>query len=207
LNGATDNPLLFEGEAVSGGNFHGAPLAIAADILKIAMSQVGALAERQIDRLVDPPPGSGLSSMLVADEAHAGLHSGMMMLQYTAASLCLENQALAGPDSTRSLPTSAGQEDLNPNAATAARNLRSLVANVRSILAIELLAAGQALDLRFLASPGDRPPRGVRRAHEAVRSRVPFLPRDEPLAPHIQALTEMLHDPSSLERVEASYDR
>ena len=199
LNGATDNPLLFEGEAVSGGNFHGAPLAIAADILKIAMSQVGALAERQIDRLVDPPPGSGLSSMLVADEAHAGLHSGMMMLQYTAASLCLENQALAGPDSTRSLPTSAGQEDLNPNAATAARNLRSLVANIRSILAIELLAAGQALDLRFLASPGDRPPRAIQRAHEAVRSRVPFLPRDEPLAQHIQALNEMLQDPTSLE--------
>lgn len=207
LNGATDNPLLFEGEAVSGGNFHGAPLAIAADILKIAMCQVGALAERQIDRLVDPPSGSGLPPMLVADEVHAGLHSGMMMLQYTAASLSLENQALAGPDSVRSLPTSAGQEDLNPNAATACRNLRSLVANVRSILAIELLAAGQALDLRFLASPGDRLPRGVQRAHEAVRSRVPFLPRDEPLARHIQALNEMLQDPTSLEDSLSSHVR
>lgn len=196
LNGATDNPLLFEGEAVSGGNFHGAPLAIAADILKIAMAQVGALAERQIDRLVDPPHGSGLPPMLVADEAHAGLHSGMMILQYTAASLCLENQSLAGPDSVRSLPTSAGQEDLNPNAATACRNLRSLVANVRSILAIELLAAGQALDLRSLASPAARPAPGIRRAHGAVRSRVPFLQRDEPLSPHIQALIELLQDPT-----------
>ncbi len=199
LNAATDNPLLFEGQAVSGGNFHGAPLAIAADMLKIAMCQVGALAERQIDRLVDPPSGSGLPPMLVAEEAHAGLHSGMMMLQYTAASLSLENQALAGPDSVRSLPTSAGQEDLNPNAATACRNLRSLVANVRSILAIELLAAGQALDLRFLASPGMRSPRPIQWAHEAVRSRAPFLQRDEPLAPHIQALHEMLQDPTSLE--------
>ncbi|MGH2606060.1 MAG: aromatic amino acid lyase, partial [Anaerolineales bacterium] len=138
------------------------------------------------------------SSMLVADEARAGLHSGMMMLQYTAASLCLENQALAGPDSVRSLPTSAGPEDLNPNAATACRNLRSLVANGRSILAIELLAAGQALDLLSLTSPGDRPPQAIQRAHEAVRSRVPFLTRDEPLAPHIQALNEMLQDPALL---------
>lgn len=207
LNAATDNPLLFQDEAVSGGNFHGAQLAVAADTFKIALVQVGALAERQIDRLVAGGPGSGLPPMLVADEAHAGLHSGMMMLQYTAASLCLENQALAGPDSVRSLPTSAGQEDLNPNAAAACRSLRSLVTNLRSILAIELLAAAQALDLRFPGGSGDHPGRAVQRARQAVRDRVPFLPRDEPLAPHIQALAAMIHDTGFLEVVAASLDR
>jgi histidine ammonia-lyase len=207
LNAATDNPLLFDGTAISGGNFHGAPLALAADQLKIALAQVGSLAERQIDRLVSPPAASGLPSMLVAAEGGAGLHSGLMMLQYTAASLCLENQALAGPDSVRSLPTSGGQEDINPNAATAGRHLRQMVANLRSILAIELLAAAQAFDLLGRSRESSRPGRAGRLAHAAIRARVPFLLGDAPLAPHIESLSKMLSDSEWLEPRKASPER
>jgi histidine ammonia-lyase len=191
LNAATDNPLLFDGQAVSGGNFHGAPIALAADLLKTALTSAGALAERQIDRLVSAPLQTGLPPMLVGRPDKAGLQSGLMMLQYTAASLCLENRSLAAPDSVHSLPTSGGQEDLNPNAATAAKNLHQIVHNLRSILAIELMAAAQALDLLSPLAVR-KPGHGVHRAHTSIRSRIPFLASDEPLSPLIEAIGLML---------------
>ncbi|MEX1247645.1 MAG: aromatic amino acid lyase, partial [Anaerolineales bacterium] len=123
INAATDNPLLFgSGESISGGNFHGEPVGMAMDFLKIALCEVAAISERRTYLLLDGHMNGGLPPMLVAEGQAAGVNSGMMLLQYVAASLVLENQTLASPDSVRSLPTSAGKEDHNANAMTAARH-------------------------------------------------------------------------------------
>ena len=192
VNAATDNPLLFEGQAISGGNFHGEPMAMAMDFLGIALTEVGAIAERRIARLVDEKLNFGLPSMLVGSPQAAGLHSGLMMPHYTAAALTLENQTLATPDSIRSLPTSANQEDHNANAANAARHARRMVENVARILAIELFTAAQAVDLRLRARPDLRLGRGTARAFERVRARVPFIERDQLYGPAIEALMAMV---------------
>jgi histidine ammonia-lyase len=192
LNSATDNPLLFGGQVLSGGNFHGEPLGLAADYLKIALSEVGAASERRGFRLLDGNSSAGLPPMLVGRNQDAGLNSGLMMLQYTAASLCLENQSLAAPDSVRSLPTSAGQEDHNANATTAARHLADLIANLRHILAIELLINAQALDLRLESLPQARPGSGVAAAHALIRGVVPFRTEDHPLSPDIESVSALI---------------
>jgi histidine ammonia-lyase len=204
LNAATDNPLILDGQAVSGGNFHGEPIGLAADYLKVALAEVGAVSERRTFRLLSPHVNAGLPAMLVPPEAPLGLHSGLMMLQYTAASLVLENAGLAAPDSVRSLPTSADQEDHNANAATAARHLAEVAENLRTILAIEFLAAVQALDLRLRQMPSRQPGRGVGAAREALRRRVPFLDRDRPLEPDIRSVAELLRDDEFLGEIEAS---
>jgi len=137
INAATDNPLLFApGLALSGGNFHGEPLGMAMDFLGIAMAEVGAISERRIFRLTDSRLNSNLPPMLVDHPQAAGINSGMMMPQYTAASLVLENQTLANPDSVHSLPTSAEQEDHNANSMTAARHTRQIIENTAHILAL-----------------------------------------------------------------------
>jgi histidine ammonia-lyase len=192
LNSATDNPLLFGGQVLSGGNFHGEPLGLAADYLKIALSEVGAASERRGFRLLDGRSSAGLPPMLVARNQDAGLNSGLMMLQYSAASLCLENQSLAVPDTVRSLPTSAGQEDHNANATTAARHLADVVANLRHILAIELLINAQALDLRMESLPQARPGSGVAAAHALIREVVPFRREDHPLGPDIESVSALI---------------
>ncbi len=192
LNAATDNPLLFDGEAVSGGNFHGEGLGQAADLAAIALAEVGAIAERRVARLIDGKLNDGLPPMLVGAPEAAGLHSGLMMLQYTAAALVLENQTLASPDSVRSLPTSANQEDHNANSATAGRHLRRLTENVRRIVAIELMAAAQAVDLRLRLTPGARLGHGTAQAHAAVRAAVPFVEQDQLYGPSIEALAGLV---------------
>jgi histidine ammonia-lyase len=192
INAATDNPLLINGRALSGGNFHGAPLGLAADYLKLAMCQAGALSERRLFRLVSPHTNRDLTPMLIADSSQAGLQTGMMILQYTAASLTLENQALAGPDSIRSLPTSADQEDLNANATTAGRNLLRLLENLALIIAIEFIAASQALDLRLNQMPGAKLGEGSARLHASVRRQIPFLESDAPLAGAVESLAARL---------------
>jgi len=149
INAATDNPLLFEpDEAVSGGNFHGEPIGLAMDYLGIAMAEVGAISERRIFRLTDGKLNGGLPPMLVDSLEAAGLNSGLMMPQYTAASLVLENQTLATPDSVHSLPTSGEQEDHNANATTASRHALAIIKNVCYILAVELFTASRAIVLR-----------------------------------------------------------
>jgi histidine ammonia-lyase len=192
LNAATDNPLLFDGEAVSGGNFHGEGIGQAADFAAIALAEVGALAERRVARLMDGKLNDGLPPMLAGTAEAAGLHSGLMMIQYTAAALVLENQTLAGPDSVRSLPTSANQEDHNANSATAGRHLRRLAENVRRTVAIELLAAAQAVDLRLRMTPGARLGKGTAAAHARIRAAVPFVERDQLYGPYVEALAEMV---------------
>ncbi len=149
INAATDNPLLFDpGEALSGGNFHGEPVGIAMDFLSIALSEVAAISERRINRMTDANLNSGLPPMLVDNDDAAGLNSGLMMPQYTAASLVLENCSLANPDSIHSLPTSGEQEDHNANAMTAARHTYQILANCEHVIAIEFYTASRAIDLR-----------------------------------------------------------
>jgi histidine ammonia-lyase len=199
INAATDNPLLFgPGEAISGGNFHGEPVGMAMDFLSIAMAEVGAISERRIFRLTDGKLNGGLPPMLVDSQEAAGLNSGMMMPQYTAASLVLENQTLANPDSVHSLPTSAEQEDHNANSMTAARHTRQILQNTAHILAIEMYCAARALDLRLRMMPGARMGAGVERAYRNVRAVVPYQAGDAWWGPEIELVREHIARPEFL---------
>ncbi|MEX1071907.1 MAG: histidine ammonia-lyase [Anaerolineales bacterium] len=193
INAATDNPLLFgPEETISGGNFHGEPVGIAMDFLKIALSEIAAISERRTYHLLDARMNEGLPPMLVTNAEAAGLNSGMMLLQYTAASLVLENQALAGPDSVHSLPTSAGKEDHNANAMTAARKAWQVANNAAHVLAVELTCAVRALDLRLKEMPKLHPGKGTSGAHKRIRASIPFQEGDALWGPEIEKMREML---------------
>lgn len=193
INAATDNPLLFgPGEAISGGNFHGEPVGLVMDFLSIAIAELGAISERRIFRLTDGKLNAGLPPMLVDSPEAAGLNSGMMMPQYTAASLVLENQTLANPDSVHSLPTSAEQEDHNANSMTAARNARQIISNCSHILAIELYCGSRALDLRMRQIPNVEMGKGVRSAYEKIRHSVPYQAGDAWWAPEIERVRNLI---------------
>jgi histidine ammonia-lyase len=195
INAATDNPLIFsEDEVLSGGNFHGEPVGMAMDYLGIAMSEVAAISERRIFRLTDGKLNAGLPAMLVDRTEDAGLNSGLMMPQYTAASLVLENQTLAGPDSVRSLPTSAEQEDHNANSMTAARHARSILENTTQVLAIELYSAARAIDLRLRGLPDARLGQGTQMVYHRLRQSVPYQPGDAWWGPEIQRVHEMIDE-------------
>jgi histidine ammonia-lyase len=202
VNSATDNPLLLDGRAVSGGNFHGEPVGMAADFLKIALCNAGGLAERRIFRLVSGHTSDGLPPMLVSPPEAAGLQSGLMMLQYTAASLALENQTLATPDSVRSLPTSADQEDFNANATSAARNLLRVLDNLRRIVAIELVTAARALDMRRLTLPSVSFGAGTTTIHASLRSEVPLILEDHVMVDEVEAVASMVSSGRLLEGVD-----
>jgi histidine ammonia-lyase len=179
VNAATDNPLLFGPEgALSGGNFHGEPIAMTMDFLGIALAEVGAIAERRIYRLTDGKMNCGLPPMLTDSNEAAGLNSGLMMLQYTAASLALENQSLANSDAVLSLPTSGGQEDHNANSMTAARHARQIVDNVAHILTVELYTAARAIDLRLREKSEYRVGNGTQKIYEQIRRIVPYQAGD-----------------------------
>lgn len=179
VNAATDNPLLFGSEgALSGGNFHGEPIAMTMDFLGIAMAEVGAISERRIYRLTDGKMNGGLPPMLVDTHEAAGLNSGLMMLQYTAASLALENQSLANSDAVLSLPTSGGQEDHNANSMTAARHARDIVENVTHILAIEIFTASRAIDLRLRTNPDFKLGIGSQQIFDQIRGIVAYQTGD-----------------------------
>ena len=181
-NAASDNPLVFvdTGEVISGGNFHAEPVAFAADILALAIAEIGAMAERRIALLVDGNL-SGLPPFLVRD---GGLNSGFMIAQVTAAALASENKSLAHPASVDSLPTSANQEDHVSMATYAARRLTDMVNNTAVVVGIEAMAAAQGMELnRPLKSS-----RLVEAEFDVVRARVAFLDRDRYLAPDIEAM-------------------
>jgi histidine ammonia-lyase len=173
INSVTDNPLVFpeDGVVLSGGNFHGEPLALAMDTLSIGLTQLAGISERRIDRLVNPLTNEGLPPFL---SPRGGLHSGYMIAQYVAAALASECKTASHPASVDSIPTSGLQEDYNSMGAGAALKARRVLRNARQVLAIELLLAAQALDLRRPLAPG----RGSRAAHAALRSRVPHLDED-----------------------------
>jgi len=192
INSATDNPLLIGDRAVSGGNFHGEPIGMTCDYLKIALNAAAGIAERRIFRLVSEHTSGGLPPMLVSDPQSAGLQSGLMMLQYTAASLVLESQALATPNSIHSLPTSADQEDFNANSATAARCLLQVTANLKRIVAIELLTAARALDLRRVASPEVRLGSGTSAVHARIRQAVPLVLEDHAMSEEVEVVASLV---------------
>lgn len=195
INAATDNPLLFDkGEALSGGNFHGEPIGLVMDYLSIAIAEIGAISERRTFRLTDGKLNNGLPPMLVDSMEAAGLNSGLMMPQYTAASLVLENQTLATPDSVHSLPTSGEQEDHNANAMTAARHTRRIIQNVRHVLAIELYTAARALDLRLRISPQGILGDGTRQIFDIIRDQVPYKAGDAWWEPEIDAVRSMIEE-------------
>jgi histidine ammonia-lyase len=179
---ATDNPLVFAdtGEVLSGGNFHGAPLALAFDSAAIAMTTLAGIGERRIDRLVNPDLNDGLPAFLASDP---GVSSGFMIAQVVAASLLNESKVLAHPASVDSVPTSGGQEDHVSMGMMAATKLRAIVENAEYMVAIELLAAAEALRYREPFEPGPQ----IRRVVQVVRSIAPPLEEDRPLAGDIEA--------------------
>jgi histidine ammonia-lyase len=166
---------------LSGGNFHGQAVGLACDVMAIALTNLATIAERRIDRVVHPDFNHGLPAFLAADP---GLHSGFMMAQVTAAALASECKVLSHPASVDTIPTDGNKEDVVPMAMGAALKLRRVVANVRRVLAVELMCAAQGIDLRAPL----RPARALRAAHEAVRARVPRLTEDRVLSPDIEAL-------------------
>jgi histidine ammonia-lyase len=186
LNAATDNPLVMEsGELLSGGNFHGQAVAMALDFLAIALTNLATISERRIDRLVHPDFNEGLPPFLTSD---AGVNSGFMMAQVSAAALASECKVLSHPASVDTIPTDGSKEDVVPMAMGAAWKLRRIVDNVRNVLAIELMCAAQGVDFRAPLKPG----RGVARAHATVRALVAHLDRDRVLAGDIAALSDAI---------------
>ncbi|MBO2533500.1 histidine ammonia-lyase [Planifilum fulgidum] len=194
MNAATDNPLLFPEEdlVISGGNFHGQPVALAADFLAIALAELANISERRTERLVNPNL-SGLPPFLTR---RGGLHSGYMILQYVAASLVSENKTLCHPASVDSIPSSANQEDHVSMGAIGARKLQSVVHNVTRVLAIEYLCAAQALEFA-----GKTPGLGTRIAHRLLRDRVPPLTEDREGTPDIEEAARLIEEGVLVEKV------
>ena len=182
---ATDNPLVFSdtGEVLSGGNFHGAPLALAFDYAAMAVTDLMSISERRIDRLVNPDANDNLPPFLTSQP---GMSSGFMMMQVTAVALLSEAKVLAHPASIDNVPTDGGKEDHVSMGMTAATKLRSIVDNAEIVTAIELITAAEALEYRAPLEPG----RGVKQAYEIVRGHVSRLTNDRPLAPDIQRIVE-----------------
>ena len=194
LNATTDNPLLFEGEFVNGGKFHGQSLAWAMDSLALAVHTLGAFSERRISRLVHPALNRGLPAFLAPE---GGLSSGFMIPQTVAAALVNESATLAYPASAQSIPTSADQEDFVSMGAWAGAKLHRILRNARRIVAIEWLVAGQALDLRRPARGG----RGSQAALAALRSRVPHWTKDHSPSPEIERIAEEIGSGPLLDEV------
>jgi histidine ammonia-lyase len=186
MNAATDNPMVFAetGEMLSGGNFHGEPVAMASDVMAIAVAELGSISERRIERLVNPAL-SDLPAFLARD---GGVESGLMLAHVTAAALVSENKVLAHPACVDSIPTSANKEDHVSMGATAARKAARVVANVARILAVEALAAAQALEFRrpLKTSPA------LDAAYETLRKRIPAYEGDRFLAPDIELAGELV---------------
>jgi histidine ammonia-lyase len=206
LNSATDNPLVFPdggrvpaetiatggGRVISGGNFHGEPIALALDFAKLALAELGSISERRTALLVDPRLNGGLPAFLSPDP---GRNSGLMLLQYTAAALVSEDKVLAHPASADSIPTSANQEDHVSMGAISARHARTVLQHVERIVGIELICAAQGLDLRLRTFDGDAPApgAGVAEAHRRIRARIAPLDRDREPGPDLAAAPDLVH--------------
>jgi len=189
LGSLVDNPIVFpgSGEVLSGGNFHGEPLALVCDFATIAVAELASISERRTDRMLDPARSEGLPPFLASNP---GVESGYMITQYVQAALVAENKVLAHPASVDSVPTSGGQEDHVSMGWGAARKLLQVVANVRRVIAIEMLCAAQAIDYRAPLEPGA----GSARLVAAVRDRVPPLDRDRSHAEDIETVADMIEN-------------
>ncbi len=208
LNSATDNPLIFfedDGRAtcLSGGNFHGEPVALAMDYLAIALAELGNISERRLTRLLDETSNQGtLPAFLIK---RGGLNSGFMLVQYTAAALASENKVLAHPASVDTIPASANIEDHASMGCISARKAREVLENIESILAIELFAAAQGIDFRQEMQGGDsRLGRGTAVAYELIRQRVPFLEQDATMYPYIEAVRELVRSGELVQAVDGA---
>jgi histidine ammonia-lyase len=187
LASIVDNPVIVgDGEVMTTGNFHGEPLAFAADMLAMAIAELASISERRVDRMLDPAFSRGLPPFLAP---RAGTNSGYMLAQYTAASLVSENKVLAHPASVDTIPTSGKQEDHVSMGWTAVRKLRDVVANVRACLAVEICCAALGIDLR---APVAAPSAPLRAVHALVRSRVPRMDTDREVAGQIAIIDELL---------------
>src|SRR5206468_11391246 len=182
---ATPIVLVEDDDVRSGGNFHGMPVAVAMDALALSLVSLASISDRRLYRLLDPKTSNGLPPFLVPE---SGLNSGFMLIQYTAASIVSECKALAHPASVDSIPSSAGQEDHVSMGMTGARHAREIVSNAEMVLALEAIAAAQALDLRAPLEPG--PATGA--AVHAIRALVPSVEHDREFGPDIEAAVELV---------------
>ena len=201
VNSATDNPLIFadQGKILNCGNFHGEPIAFALDLLGIVVSELGGISERRIEKLINPAL-SGLPPFLTTE---GGLHSGLMMVQVSAAALASENKVLAHPASVDSIPTSADKEDHVSMGSIAARKGRDIVRNVEHILAMELLCATQGLEFQLPLQPG----LGIKEAYRVVREKVPPITGDRRFSDDIQKIQIFIESGELLHRVEKAAGR
>jgi histidine ammonia-lyase len=197
LGSVVDNPVVVpDGEVMTTGNFHGEPLAFAADMLAMALAELASISERRLDRMLDPAFSRGLPPFLAPA---AGTNSGFMLAQYTAASLVSENKVLAHPASVDTIPTSGKQEDHVSMGWTAVRKLRDVIANVRTCLAVEVCCAAQGIDLRAeVAAPSE----ALAAVHAAVRAQVPMMEVDREVAEQIATVDSLL---PALARVAAAH--
>lgn len=198
LNAVTDNPLIFLGEnegAISGGNFHGQPLAIAADTLGILVSEIADVSERRVEKLVNPALSNGLPAFLAK---HGGLNSGFMIAQYTCAALVSENKVLSHPASVDSIPTSANQEDHVSMGTIAARHARQIIKNVQHVLSIEIAAATQGVDFRDPEKLGE----GTKAAYKLVRKHLDFIEKDLIMYKEMDKVFELVENGEILKEVE-----
>lgn len=189
VNSVTDNPLIFSNprRALSGGNFHGEPLAIAMDTFGIAIAELASIAERRVAKLVDPATSQGLPAFLIADKK-GGLHSGFMIVQYTAAALVSENKVLAHPASVDSIPTSANQEDHVSMGSIAVQKAGRIIENAEKVISIEFLSATQALDFRTPSRLGAK----TKKAYTLIRKNITPVVADRIMATDIECLHSLL---------------
>jgi histidine ammonia-lyase len=198
MGSISDNPIVFAdtGEVVSGGNFHGQPVAVALDALALATVGLASISERRLYRLLDAGTNNGLPAFLVE---HSGVQSGFMIVQYTAASIVSESKTLAHPASVDSITSSAGQEDHVSMGMTAARHARECTGNAEVVVALEALAAAQALDLRAPL----RPSAAASAALAAFREVIPALRESRELKPDVDAAVELVRSGALTAAVEA----
>ncbi len=205
LNAVNDNPIIFVDEetdsadVISAGNFHGEPIALAMDYMKLALTEIGNMSERRIAQLVDANSNGGVLPMFLTQ--HGGLESGFMIAQYTAAALASENKVLAHPASADTIPSSANIEDHVSMGATAARQAEQILIHTETIVAIELMAAAQGIDFRR-QEQGGQLGQGTQVAYELVRSHIPFLDRDVSLAPYIEQARQLVRQAAIKRAVE-----
>ncbi|NLY36765.1 MAG: histidine ammonia-lyase [Tissierellia bacterium] len=197
MNAATDNPLIFvdEKEVISGGNFHGQPMALPFDFLAIALAEIANISERRLERMVNPSLSEGLPAFLTKE---GGLNSGFMIVQYAAAALVSENKILAHPASVDSIPSSANQEDHVSMGTIGARKAREIMENVRKVLTMEILSACQAIDLRGKKQLG----KGSSPAYELVRKKIALLEEDRIMHLDIDSCEELLEENALVKAVE-----
>lgn len=197
VNAVTDNPLIFPEteETISAGNFHGQPMALPMDYMGIALAEIANVSERRLERLVNPALSNGLPAFLTK---HGGVHSGFMIVQYSAASIVSENKVISHPASVDSIPSSANQEDHVSMGTIAARKAREIMKNARNVLAMEMLGACQAIDLREESTLG----KGTKVAYDIVRETVDFIDEDVIMYKEINKCFDILSKEEILEKVE-----